>query len=101
MTGFQHRVHWDPSKAASNQRKHGISFSDAATVLLDPLAKTIPDVAHSDREERWVTIGRAATGMLLLVVHTWRELENNSADVRLISARKPSPSEKNAYLNHE
>ena len=28
---------WDPAKAASNLRKHGVSFDDAATVLADDL----------------------------------------------------------------
>jgi len=29
---------WDPKKAKANLRKHGMSFEEAATVFLDPLA---------------------------------------------------------------
>jgi uncharacterized DUF497 family protein len=46
---------WDPSKAASNARKHGIQFADAVAVLEDEQALTVAD--ESDAEQRWVTIG--------------------------------------------
>ena len=45
---------WDPAKALSNARKHGITFDQAATVLLDALALTVYDDASSRHEERWV-----------------------------------------------
>lgn len=44
------RLAYDPAKARSNLRKHGISFTEAETVFLDPLAITVPDEAHSDEE---------------------------------------------------
>jgi uncharacterized DUF497 family protein len=44
---------WDPAKASSNLRNHGVAFDQAATVFLDPLALTVYDVASSDDEERW------------------------------------------------
>ena len=34
---------WDPAKAATNLRKHRVSFADAAVSLEDPRALTIPD----------------------------------------------------------
>jgi uncharacterized DUF497 family protein len=37
-------VEWDPRKAATNLRKHGIDFHEAATVLDDPLSTTFPDL---------------------------------------------------------
>jgi len=43
---------WDPGKARSNQRKHGVSFRLATTVLRDPLALTIYDEEHSNGAER-------------------------------------------------
>jgi uncharacterized DUF497 family protein len=67
---------WDPAKSASNAAKHGVSFQEAMSVFLDPLARTIADPDHG-AEERWVTIGEASTGNLLVVVHTWREMEPN------------------------
>ena len=50
---------WDPPKGASNLRKHGVSFPEAATVLGDPLALTIPDPDHSAQEERFITMGNS------------------------------------------
>lgn len=40
---------WDRRKAASNLRKHGVDFADAATVLYDALALTIRDLAQPSR----------------------------------------------------
>ena len=53
---------WDPVKAASNVTKHSVTFAQAATVMLDPLALTVFDAAHSDFEERWFTLGRGSEG---------------------------------------
>jgi uncharacterized DUF497 family protein len=48
---------WDARKAAANRRKHGMSFEDAVTVFLDPLAITFSDPDHSSEENREMTIG--------------------------------------------
>lgn len=48
---------WDPRKAASNLRKHGVGFPEAATVFHDPLALTFPDPDHSIQEQRFLTHG--------------------------------------------
>lgn len=56
---------WDPIKAQTNFTKHGVTFAQAATVLLDPLALTVFDAAHSDWEDRWFTLGRSEDGRLL------------------------------------
>ena len=92
---------WDPAKAASNAAKHGVSFQKAMTVFLDPLARTIPDPDHGADEERWVTIGEASTGNLLVVVHTWREMEPYRTAVRIISARGPTRREARQYREEE
>ncbi len=52
-------VAWDPAKARSDLAKHGVSFAQAATVLLDPMALTVFDSRHSQTEERWFTLGCA------------------------------------------
>jgi uncharacterized protein len=59
---------WDPRKARSNIAKHGVTFEEASTVFADSLSLTIPDPEHSRSEERYVTMGRAFTGKLLVVV---------------------------------
>jgi uncharacterized DUF497 family protein len=48
---------WDELKASSNLVKHGITFETAATMFFDPHLLTVPDVEHSDPEERWVSVG--------------------------------------------
>jgi hypothetical protein len=49
---------WDPRKAATNSRKHGVQFADAVMVLEDELAITLREDAHL--EQRWITIGMDA-----------------------------------------
>lgn len=63
MTPFAYHFSWDPEKAEANRRKHDVSFENAATVLIDPLAVTLYDEDHSETEERWVTLGQAASGV--------------------------------------
>ena len=82
---------WDPRKATINLRKHGVDFADAATVLHDEQAITIPDEG-SDEEERFVTLGMDALGRILVVVYTWPE-----DCPRLISARRATPRERRQY----
>ena len=82
---------WDAGKASVNLRKHRVDFADAATSVEDPFALTTRDES-SEGEERWITLGMAATGDLLVVVWTWRV-----TIVRLISARPASRDERRQY----
>jgi uncharacterized protein len=97
MPAFLLKFEWDPEKASSNLAKHGVAFPQAASVFLDPLATTVPDEEHSEGERRWVTLGLSATGLLLAVIHTWEEPEAGSASVRIISARRATPTEMRDY----
>jgi len=72
--------------------KYGVGFEQASTILGDRSSLTIPDPEHSQTEERYITIGRAFTDKLLVVVHT--ERGNN---IRLISARRASRRERRFY----
>ena len=83
---------WDPKKAATNHRKHDVSFEEAATVFGDSLSLTTGDPDHSHDETRFVLVGQSFRGRLLVVVHT--EIGDN---VRIISAREATPREKTAY----
>lgn len=87
---------WHPGKAASNLRQHGIAFWQAATVFRDPLARSMPDEDHSDVEDRWVTIGQTADGRLVVVVHTFRQRDDQSL-VRIISARDATRRERRIF----
>jgi uncharacterized DUF497 family protein len=83
---------WDANKAASNARKHGITFHEAATVFGDPLAITYADPDHSVAEARFLTVGMSQSGRVLIVSHTDRH-----EDVRIISARATTRSERRHY----
>jgi len=83
---------WDSRKARSNFSKHGISFEEASTILGDFFSLTVPDPDHSITERRYITVGRAFSGNLLVVVHTDRG--NN---IRIISARRASRRERRFY----
>ena len=92
-------VTWDGAKAQSNLAKHGVAFAQAATVMLDPLALTVFDEAHSETEERWFTLGQTSEGKLLAVAHTYQTLDANTAKIRLISAREATRQERLQYEN--
>jgi len=86
---------WDPAKDESNLAKHGVSFTEAALIWLDPNR-----IERQDRwengEERWQSIGRVGGRLLLLVAHTIRE-EGRAETVRIISARQAARSERRLY----
>ena len=89
------RFEWDPEKAASNLRKHGVSFETATRVFADPLA-----LAAQDRiegwEARWKTIGMVGGCQLLVVAHTVRD-RHGTEIVRIISARRAERQELRLY----
>jgi uncharacterized protein len=84
---------WDDAKAAANERKHGVSFTEAATAFADPLAAIFPDPDHSDDEVRELLVGYSERGRLLVVSFTERP-----PNLRVISVRVASPAERR---NHE
>ena len=59
---------YDPAKAATNLKKHGVSFAEAMTVFDDPLASTLPDDQHSLDENRYITLGMSSRQRILFVV---------------------------------
>ena len=94
---MQFNFEWDPRKADANARKHGVSFELASTVFRDPGAKSIYDMDHSTEEERWLTLGIGSTGILLVVHHTFAEIDPGTAIVRIISGRKATRREQRQY----
>jgi uncharacterized DUF497 family protein len=88
---------WDANKARANLQKHEVSFRLATSVFRDLLALTIFDDEHSDDEERWVTLGRAQNGQVLVVVHTSAEASATELHIRIISARRADPAEVRDY----
>lgn len=93
---MQLHFEWDTKKAASNLRKHKVSFADACAVFRDPLALVMPD-EDSEGEERWVALGQVNDRRLVVVIHTWREEGSDTVHVRIISARKADKDEAKDY----
>jgi uncharacterized DUF497 family protein len=93
-------ITWDPVKAQSNITKHnGVTFVQAAAVLLDILARSVFDAAHSEFEERWFTLGMSSEGKLLAVSHTYQPTGPINVKVRIISAREATKRERQRYEN--
>jgi uncharacterized DUF497 family protein len=85
-------VEWDDRKAAANLRKHRVSFEDAATVFLDPLAITFPDPDHSAEERREISVGCTIKGQVVFVSHSER-----GERTRILSARLTTGNERKQY----
>ena len=85
------QVTWDPKKAESNFKKHKIRFSDAEMVLYDPFAMTLEEQIVA-AQQRFVSIGSDAVGRVIVIVYSYR-----ADTIRLISARKATPSERKQY----
>jgi uncharacterized protein len=88
------RFEWDPDKARSNLKKHGISFEAATFAFDDPYSITEIDRIEGG-EYRWQTIGMAFGVSLILVAHT---VEDEDVEIiRIISARRTVPNERRKY----
>jgi uncharacterized DUF497 family protein len=87
------RVAWDPAKAESNRRKHGVTFHEAGTIFNDPLIVSLDDVEHSTEEDRWLAIGESWRGDLVVAAYTIRNQQP-----WLIMARRPTPAERRRYM---
>jgi len=93
----EYRFEWDPAKERANVRKHGVAFRRAASVFRDPNQLSTYDEQHSEVEERWITIGIDDVGVLRVVVHTFKKVNRNLCEIRIISARKATSSESHQY----
>jgi hypothetical protein len=83
---------WDDEKARSNEKKHHVSFEEAASVFTDPLAAIFDDEAHSQDEQREIIIGHSSANRLLLV-----SFNERAARIRIISARRATKQERRDY----
>jgi uncharacterized DUF497 family protein len=83
---------WNPTKAAANLKRHGVSFEEAVTTFHDPLARLHDDPGHSVAEYREIIVGHSSQGRLLVVSFTDR-----GSNIRLISARPATRRERRDY----
>ena len=88
------RIEWDARKASANERKHGVTFEEAATAFSDENGRIIPDPDHSVDEDRFVLLGLSWSLRLLVVCHCFRA---SPVVIRIISARKANRSERDQY----
>ena len=94
---MQYNFEWDSMKARQNIRKHKVSFQRSGTIFCDPHAVSIFDDEHSQEEDRWITIGKDNSEILLVVSHTFREIDTLSCSIRIFSARKATRKERKQY----
>ena len=87
------QIAFAPFKAIANTRKHGVTFEEAATALLDEQALVLED--ECEGEHRWIVLGMSARARLLVVVYALPDEET----IRLISARRATRTEAGAYEN--
>ena len=98
---FEYNFEWDPNKARTNYKKHGVSFERAASIFQDPKALSIFDQEHSHMEDRWATVGLDNSTFFVVVYHTYRQEGERAARIRIISARKATKSEIKQYQEIE
>jgi uncharacterized DUF497 family protein len=85
---------WDEDKNKLNQKLHGIAFEDAKFVFNDPCKVILPDLYHSEEEERWLAIG--IVKRVIFVVFT----ERSENVIRIISARTGTKAEEGLYNDY-
>ncbi|OGS05783.1 MAG: hypothetical protein A3G41_03035 [Elusimicrobia bacterium RIFCSPLOWO2_12_FULL_59_9] len=91
---MSHRFEWDPEKARTNKRKHGISFEEAQSVFYDENARFMSDPEHYEDEDRFLLLGMSSNPRILVVCHCYRR---SDLAVRLISARRATKNEQTLY----
>ncbi len=94
------RFEWDEAKNLFNKRKHdGVSFEEAIQVFRDPLQVSVQDRIE-DGEQRWQAIGTTQGLVILVVAHVLHEEDDESGPIeviRIISARRATPRERQRY----
>lgn len=88
VEGFE----WDKGNVDKSFRKHGVSRNQSEEIFLDKDLKILKDIKHSEKEERYIVIGKTFQKVVLFAVFTQR-----ANKVRIISARKANKKEKRYY----
>ena len=85
---------WNPTKASSNQKKHGVTFEEATSVFFDEYATQFFDDKHSQEEDRFIMLGMSIKARVLIVCHCER---GKGETIRIISARRATARERTYY----
>lgn len=93
------KFEWSEEKNRVNIKKHHISFEEAKEVFIDPMQISKLDHRFDYFEERWITLGSAIRGKIVVVAHMFFD-ENGEEIIRIISARKANQKERIFYEQH-
>jgi uncharacterized protein len=88
------KFEWDENKNQLNYKKHGIWFEEAQTIWTDEHSLEFNNPEHSEKEERYLRVGRSTNKKILLVVFCER---HDGKIIRIISARKATRTERVHY----
>ena len=91
------RFEWDPRKSRANKATLGVSFEEARSAFLDEHARVVDDPEHSEEEDRFILLGMSTQLRLLVVCHCYRQADQV---IRIISARRADPSERQDYARY-
>ena len=90
------KFEWDANKDFANQKKHGLSFSEAIEIFEDPLHVSILDKRYSYFEERWITVGMTKEQSIVVAVNLYFD-DAGEEVIRIISAREATNNEREKY----
>ena len=83
---------WDGPKSRRNRTVHEVTFEEAVSAFADPLGRIVDDPRHSRAEPRYALIAQSGRGRILVVMFTER-----GERIRVISARRATPTERRQY----
>jgi len=83
---------WDSGNLDKSYLKHGILPKETEEVFIDTESIVLPDVKHSQKEERFIIVGKSQNKLNLFVVFTVR-----GSKIRVISVRKMHREEVERY----
>lgn len=83
---------WDAGNLDKSYEKHGITPKEAEEVFVSEELYVLKDIKHSQKEERFIALGKSLSGRNLFVVFTIRKNK-----IRIISARKMHKKEADKY----
>lgn len=86
-----------PFKSKIESKKHKINFGKAAEIFLDPFMLSQFDDEHSEKEDRWITLGKDRNNITIVVIHAFKEINSNRSTIRIISARRATKKENKQY----
>ena len=62
---------------------------------------SIYDHEHSDYEDRWISIGLSEMAKLIIVFHTFRDIDKLNTVIRVFSSRKATKIERKQYEGYK